>query len=270
MAPTAPVGDLAEALERAAKATEHPEPRILVLDIETRPALAYVWGTYDQNLGLEQIVEPAAVICWAAKWMGQRKVRFASDHHDGHQAMLEGIWRLLDEADLVVTFNGISFDDKWLMGEFLRAGMQRPSHFRDIDLLRHVKRQARFTSHKLDHVATVLGLGEKVRHTGFRLWRECLEGDEKAWTLMRRYNRHDVELTEQVYLALRPFIKNHPHLGAINGHTRSCPSCGSTQLEEIDPVHTNVGSYRGFRCTDCGSLSKGSRRETEATVTRGL
>ena len=66
-------------------------PKILVLDIETKPALAYVWGLFDQNIGLNQIVEVGSVICFAAKWYDERKVMFHSDHHDGHEAMIEEV-----------------------------------------------------------------------------------------------------------------------------------------------------------------------------------
>jgi hypothetical protein len=73
--------------------------RLLTLDIETRPNLAHVWALWDQNVGLSQIVEVGSVICFAAKWHGERKVHFASDHHDGHEAMITRAHELMDEAD---------------------------------------------------------------------------------------------------------------------------------------------------------------------------
>ena len=59
--------------------------KILTIDIETRPSLAYVWGLWDQNVGLNQVEEFGTVISWAAKWHGEKKVYFASDHHDGQE-----------------------------------------------------------------------------------------------------------------------------------------------------------------------------------------
>ena len=88
--------------------------KVLTLDIETRPNLAHVWGLWQQNVGLSQIVERGHVMCWVAKWYGEKDPIFMSDHHDGHDAMIEGIWKLLDEADAVVTWNGVSFDMKHL------------------------------------------------------------------------------------------------------------------------------------------------------------
>ena len=80
--------------------------RILVLDLETRPNLAFCWALWDQNIGLSQIVETGSVISFAAKWHGERKVLFHSDFHDGHGVMVQSAWDLMDEADVIVHYNG--------------------------------------------------------------------------------------------------------------------------------------------------------------------
>src|SRR5690606_9823529 len=56
--------------------------KVLTLDIETRPNLAHVWGLWQQNVGLSQIVERGHVMCWVAKWYGEKDPIFMSDHHD--------------------------------------------------------------------------------------------------------------------------------------------------------------------------------------------
>lgn len=96
--------------------------KILTIDIETRPNLAYVWGLWDQNVGLNQIEETGSVISWAAKWHGEKKVYFASDYHDGHSEMVRRAWELLDEADAVVGYNSKAFDMKHLNREFVLEG----------------------------------------------------------------------------------------------------------------------------------------------------
>src|SRR5699024_12486155 len=80
--------------------------KVLTLDIETRPNLAHVWGLWQQNAGLSQIVERGHVMCWVAKWYGDYTPIFMSDHHDAQEAQIEGIWTLLDEAGAVVTWDG--------------------------------------------------------------------------------------------------------------------------------------------------------------------
>ncbi len=54
--------------------------KILLLDIETSPNLAYVWGLFKQNVAINQIKESGSVLCWAAKWYGSRDVMFDSAH----------------------------------------------------------------------------------------------------------------------------------------------------------------------------------------------
>jgi hypothetical protein len=38
-------------------------PRVLTLDIETSPALAYVWGLFDVTVSVSQIMDPSRRCC---------------------------------------------------------------------------------------------------------------------------------------------------------------------------------------------------------------
>src|SRR5690242_13408889 len=143
--------------------------KALVIDIETSPNLAHVWGLFNQNVSINQLRESTQVICWAAKWVGKPGVLFASDHHDGHEVVVQQAWELIDEADSLVTYNGANFDTKHLNREFLLAGLAPPSPVLQIDLLRTMRKQFRFTSNKLDHVSQQLGVGKKVKHEGHEL-----------------------------------------------------------------------------------------------------
>ena len=48
------------------------KPKILIIDIETKPAMVYVWGLFKQNVGLEQVIDHGGMICFGAKWMGDK------------------------------------------------------------------------------------------------------------------------------------------------------------------------------------------------------
>lgn len=257
--------------KRAAKVVGHEEFKALVLDIETRPNLGYVWALWDQNIGLNQLVDVGQVICFAAKWLGEpdSKIVFYSDHHDGHAKMVKAAHRLIDEADAVIHYNGRAFDIKHLNREFLLQGLAPPSPHKDIDLLQVARSRFKFPSNKLDHVSQALGVGEKVKHEGFDLWTKCMAGDAAAWKRMRRYNVGDIKITEAVYLKLRPWIKTHPHVGMFTGDLDSCPKCGSTQLTRRGTVYTTVQAYQQFQCKTCGGYSRSARRTPDtATTTR--
>ena len=240
--------------------------RILVLDLETAPNLGYVWSLWRQNIGLNQLVESGHVMSFAAKWHGKLKVTFMSDHHDGHDEMIAGAHRLIDEADAVITYNGRSFDLRWLRTEFVLAGMTPPSPHKDIDLYTVVK-QFRVPSNKLEYVAGVL-LGEgKVKHSGFDLWTRCLAGDPKAWAEMRRYNVADTVLTEKLYDRLLPYIKNHPHHGLyLDDGASVCQNCGSKRLQQRGWAYTNLGRYKRFKCQECGVFGRGRHVDRNLSI----
>jgi DNA polymerase elongation subunit (family B) len=180
--------------------------KTLYLDIETTPIKAYVWGLWDQNVSIDQIIEPTEMLCFGARWNNSKKVIFKSVHHDGKQAMLEELHKLMDEADVLVGWNSAAFDHKHINREFLENGIQPPSQPKDLDLMTVVKANFQFPSNKLDYVAQRLGVGAKVKHSGFKLWIECMEGNEKAWREMKKYQIQDVNLLIDLYDELLPWF----------------------------------------------------------------
>lgn len=230
-------------------------PKILLLDIETRPNLGYVWGLWQQNIGINQLVDVGEVICYGAKWVGERKVFFQSAHHDGKQAMLEGIHALIDEADFVVGWNSKSFDMKHLKREWLLAGMSKPSPWKDVDLMLTARKEFKFTSNKLDFVSQQLGVGSKVKHEGFQLWLDCMAGDDAAWRKMKKYQIQDVLLLEPLLEKLKPWISNYPNVNLYDG-TDGCPSCGSENIERRGYAYTGVSKFQQYRC-ECGKWFRG-------------
>lgn len=232
--------------------------RTLAIDIETRPNLAYVWRLWDENVGLEQLVDAHEVMCFAAKWLGNPKVVFASTHEGGKAAMLVAAHKLIDEADAVLHWNGAAFDLPHLNREFLLAGMKPPSPVAQIDLMLVAKKQFRFPSNKLAHVSEALGIGKKQQTGGFELWRGCMEGDPKAWAKMKRYNIQDVKLLEDAYHALLPWIHSHPTMALYGGG--ACPTCGSNNVQSRGLARTRTSSYRRFQCQECGAWFRESKR----------
>jgi len=257
--------------ETLAEANGGGEFKCLILDIETAPNLGYVWGLWDQNLGINQVVDWSSTICFAAKWFGKKKVMFHSDFHDGHEAMVKAAWKLLDEADAIVHYNGKAFDVKHLNREFLRQGLGPPSPHKDIDLLTIARSTFKFPSNKLDAVSQELGVGSKVKHEGMDLWIKCMNDDKAAWGRMKKYNVGDITITERVYEIMRPWIRTHPHVGLYTGDLDCCPKCGSDELQRRGLAHTPTLTYQRFQCKNCGGYSRNARREADTTpVTRNV
>lgn len=243
--------------------------KILLLDIETAPNLAYVWGLWDQNIAINQIADAGYVLCWAAKWLDQKQVMFDSLHQSSEKKMLKGIHALLDEADVVIHYNGAKFDVPTLNKEFLINKMGPPAPYKQLDLLSVSRGTFKFQSHKLDYVSKSIGEGTKVKHPGFQLWVDCMAGDDEAWALMEKYNKGDVTLLEKVYYRFRPWIRNHPNVGAYAGGGMKCPNCGDSHLQRrgITPPNTHGVRYQRFVCKDCGTWCRDKIKVAKAAMT---
>ena len=173
--------------------------------------------------------------------------------------MAKTVRRLLDEADVVTTWNGVSFDEPYLRSLLFTADLHRPSPWQSLDLFRFVKKEFRAPSNKLDYWANHLGVGSKIKHEGFRLWLGCMNGDEKAWARMARYCRQDVNLTEQLLdrFDSKGWLPPTVHAGLFGGDENGCPNCGSGRRQRRGVYRTKLSTYPRFYCTDCGTWYRG-------------
>ena len=229
-------------------------PRVLTLDVENSPHLAYTYDLWGADIRPDQIMEPARLLCWAAKWLDRKQVLFASEYHDGVDAMLNGIWELLNEADIVVTYNGVRHDMPIILKSLVERGYPPVSPWQDIDLYQVVKRRYKFASNSLGYITKTLDMPTKLATGVPQLWKRVLEEDEKAWTKFRAYNKQDVVVTENLFKVLQPWIKG-PHAGLWSGDLGSCPSCGSDKLEPAGLTYTKTAKYARLLC-ECGAYCK--------------
>lgn len=247
------------------------QSRILIFDIETAPVLAYVWGLRDQNVAVNQIHRDWYVIAWAAKWLGDpaSKVIYRDQRHakniEDDKAILKDLWKLLNQADIVITQNGKNFDTPKLNARFITHGMRPPSPYKHLDTLQIAKSAARFTSNKLEYLTEKLCKKyKKLKHNkfpGFELWAECLKGNLRAWNEMRRYNKHDVLATEELYTKIRAWApQNAPRVYNVGHLTHQCPTCGVIgKLRPKGYTYTRVSRFRKYVCKGCGSWTNGMR-----------
>jgi DNA polymerase elongation subunit (family B) len=173
--------------------------------------------------------------------------------------MLEAIHQLLEQADAVVHYNGSSFDIPTLNREFLTHGLPPPAPYKQIDLLQVARKQFRFASNKLAHVAKELGFGGKDNQTSFTLWVRCMNGDQKAWKEMEAYNINDVQVLEKVYNRFMPWITSHPNHGLYDNGAEVCGNCGGHHLTRRGFAFTNALKYQRYQCSDCGTWQRSKK-----------
>lgn len=250
--------------------------KILLFDIETAPNLAHVWSLWKQNVAVNQIIASGYVLCWAAKWYGEKKIMYHSikggtggSGARGTYPMLLGIHSLLDQADIVVHYNGLHFDIPTLNREFVMAKMNPPTPYKQVDLLRVVREAFNFPSNRLEYVVKALKIGEKAKTEGHELWIKCMAGNAKAWKAMEAYNKQDTALLEPLYDRLKPWIKGHPNVGVLTD-TSVCPTCGSEKIERRGLSSTQAHRYWRFLCRTCHTWFRGaySVRSERPTTSR--
>jgi hypothetical protein len=234
--------------------------KILILDIEMKPILANVWRIFDENIGINQIQSDKSILSWAAKWIDQPKIYYRDlrkeKNIDDDSPILQDLWELMDEAETLVGHNLNKFDRKNIQTRFLKHGM-RPTNKTELhDTLSMAKSQFSFTSNKLEYIASFLGVGEKSHHKkfqGFELWRECMNGNPKAWAEMKRYNQNDVVITEAVYKKLLPYCKLPTAFIELEEDENPVCSCGSDRLHSNGYRVASGIKYKRLRCLDCGA-----------------
>lgn len=230
------------------------------MDIETAPIEAYTWGTYDQNIGLDMIKKDWSILSWAAKWQGDSHIMQLDVNETTEKSMLKSMWNQLDKADVIVTQNGKKFDEKKLNARFIAHGMTPPSSYRHIDTLKLAKKYFAFTSNKLEFLAKFLKTKhQKLKHKnfpGFELWEECLKGNKAAWREMRKYNKYDVIVLEEVYDKL---IIWDPGF-----RTPDKCTCGSTNYKKIGFALLANGKYQRYRCKECGAEVRDRKKFKDA------
>lgn len=231
--------------------------KILLLDIETLPNLGWTWGLYEQNV--LRFVKQACIATYAAKWLDEGRVfAKALPDYTGYKpgsyddkALVRDLWKLLDEADIVVAHNGDDFDLRVCKARFIFHGLTPPSPFKTVDTKKVAKKVARFNSNKLDDLSSLL-FNEKKIKTDFDLWQGCIDGDPTAWRQMVTYNKKDVLLLERLYKALLPWNASHPNIA----EGIACPKCGSERLQSRGTARTATRLYRRWQCQDCGGWTR--------------
>lgn len=243
-------------------------PKILILDIETIYMEVDVWGLqYNNYISPVNIEKDWSIICWSAKWLFSPEVfgeRVTPEEVQLRQdaSIMDGLWNLLDKADIVITQNGEKFDIPKMNTRFLFNGYPPPMYYKQIDLKKVMKKNFAFSSNKLDYVSEYLGFEGKDDMV-YQDWKNCLipELAEKALAKMLAYNKTDILRTEEVYVALRPWITGHPNMNLYSiGKTSVCPNCGGS-VTWGGKYATAKGLYKAFRCMRCGALGRSTAKK---------
>ena len=232
--------------------------KVLIFDIETAPILAHVWGLWENNVGLSQMISDWHVLSWSAKWLNapESEVMYMDQRNS---AKVEEIWTLLDMADVVITQNGKSFDQRKLNARFLSNKLGPTSSYKHIDTKLLAQKNFNFPSYKLEYMTEKFCVKyKKLKHKefpGHELWRECLLGNIKAWNEMEIYNKHDVLALEELYHVFAPW-ESAVNFNLFHDEETHICKCGSKDHIKNGFYYTNMGKFQKFRCKKCNAETR--------------
>lgn len=193
--------------------------KYLLLDLETSPTIGYSWGGRKFEVDIIEYIEEGNIISFAWKWLGDKTIQcktnsLYSKDYRSNRRLVDQLQRLYSQADYVIGHNLFAFDDRVANTDILLNHLAPPPRHRVIDTLKIARMNFRFNSNKLDDLARRLGIGRKLPHTGFNMWKGCMANDPASWQLLEKYNKHDVFLLEEVWKKFEPW-HNRPKLKRI-------------------------------------------------------
>jgi hypothetical protein len=227
----------------------------LFFDIETSPNICYSWRIgYNLNLQPHDIIQERKIICISYKWENEDKIHSLTwDKNQCDKHMLIDFVNVANTADEMIAHNGDRFDIKWIRTRCIFHRIPMLPSYKTLDTLKKAKSGFNFNSNKLDYIAQFLGVGAKVQHRGFDMWKDVLKGSNEAMKEMVVYCEGDIIVLEDVFLTMQNYIKPNTHAGILNNNLKySCPCCGSENIELIKNNVTAMGSIkRLINCLDC-------------------
>lgn len=247
-------------------------PKIFVFDIETAPINVYTWWLYDQDINIDAIKSDWFILAWSWKWLFDWEIIWhklnhkEADRQDDKRIVTE-LWKMIDEADIVVAHNWDKFDIKKMNTRFIYHELPMPSSYRSVDTLKIAKKHFAVSSNKLDYLCKFLWLNTKISTWWFELWLQCLKWNQTALDKMSEYCSNDVRILEELYLKLRPYYDAHPNAnmyvdGQLDGWV--CSVCSSTNIKKLGTYKTQQWVYNTSRC-ECWAIIRSNKNEKKSS-----
>jgi len=240
------------------------DARILFWDVETSTLdLAirqYDLKSYKGYHNYKNITRDWVMLGGAWMFMGEttpRCISVSSQNPFNDEMVVRKLHEILQQADILVAHNGDAFDIKKFNARAIYYGLEPLKDLVSIDTLKEARKYFKFTSNTLGYLAQFLGLEDKGQSPD---WNKILDGDSEELSKMREYNKLDVLVLEQVYLKLRPWMKNHPNLqiysrikDIVGGIVQVCKVCGSPNIIKwgIWKSRTGKQTKQRYKCKCC-------------------
>lgn len=206
-------------------------PKVLILDIETKPKKSWHWGVWGENLSHNMMIEDGAILSWSAKWIGESANKIFYKDQRGKEknlmndkALLKPLIKLMNAADIIIWQNGDSFDAGEINNRIAEHKLPVPDMYKTIDTKKIAKRYLRLPWYSLAYMTSRFNTKYKKQSheefPGWSLWENVMKGSVKAWECMKNYNQFDVLSLEELFVnTLAAFAKgNEKVAGALRAY----------------------------------------------------
>jgi hypothetical protein len=225
----------------------------LYWDIETTPNIGYFWKSgWRERISPEAILEERRIICISYKFEHE-EVKTLTWKDGCDKKLVKDFVKIANTADILIAHNGDRFDLPWFRTRCIFHGVEFPPKPTTIDTLKRARGNFNFNSNKLDYIAKFLGVGKKMETGGFDLWKDVMNGDNKALKKMVQYCERDVEILQKVHDKLAPHVPHTGHEGVMQGRDKwTCPHCGGNHItmHRKRTTATGVEKYQ-MKCSSC-------------------
>lgn len=233
--------------------------KVLIIDLETTALQA----------------DRGHLLTACAKWLDSKEVLTwrIDDHKDygknpksymNDKWIVKGLIEVIDEADMLVGHYLDRFDVPFLNTRALIWGLRPAAQVKTIDTWKVAKNNLAMRSNRLATLTEHLN-SKDGQKGGLSLdeWQIAGHGDKKTLDRILKYNIQDVLATEELYLNLRPIIKNHPYVAVPNGLGTSCPACGSNKTRSQGSYYTKLFRVKRRRCSVCSTQFEEGREKIQ-------
>jgi len=249
----------------------HDGPKVIALDIETAPCIAYVWRTGKQVLTIDHIQQESTLISFSwSEWVYSKvkKAEYLSTFEQANQRddrqLVTALWEILKDATHVVAHNGARFDWPMINGAFYRCGLKPLPKPKILDTMLMARQIGGQTSYKLAWLTKDQQRSKRshAKFPGLQLWIEWLNRNPAAEREMRLYNNMDVEAMCELLNRVLPWARGPQFAGLVpqsegrEEEVHHCPRCGSVNVVPRGFTTTVAGRYQRYRCSDCGGWSQ--------------
>ncbi len=243
------------------------KPKVLLFDLETSHIEGKTFGVWNQNIRQQHIIKDWYLLCWAGKWLWEDTTfSYTCTPEESLKRDDERIFAQLktafDDADVIMAYNGVKFDIPRANQKFAKYKMGKPTPYLKIDPIITARHHFKFLHNSMDYVAEQFGLDRKI-HTSEQLWFDCENGDQKALDKMTKYCEGDINVMEDVYHKLAPYMTNHPNFSLYikDDGVQRCPICLSENLiPEKKFYTTRLSKFPTIKCNKCGSFHRESKK----------